>query len=158
AERFEAALGDVFELQDRVATSVAGAIEPKLRQSEIQRAVRKPTDSLDAYDLYLRALSHFYPHTEEGFEQALALVSRGLNIDPSYAPAAALVGSIRMLQRSQGWGAVSDDDLADAVRLARRALELARDDADTLSRAAFALFYLAGDIAIAATAFDRAIR
>jgi hypothetical protein len=57
ADRFDGTLDDIFELQDQMASSVVGAIEPKLRQSEIQRAVRKPTDSLDAYDLYLRSLA-----------------------------------------------------------------------------------------------------
>ena len=61
ADRFDGALDDIFELQDRVASSVAGAIEPKLRQSEIERASRKPTASLSAYDLYLRALGTLLP-------------------------------------------------------------------------------------------------
>src|SRR6202035_1497505 len=66
ADRFDGMLDDIFELQDQVASSVAGAIEPKLRQSEIERATRKPTESLDAYDLYLRALSQFHKWTKEG--------------------------------------------------------------------------------------------
>ena len=57
ADRFDGALNNVFDLQDQVASSVAGAIEPKLRKSEIERAHRKPTESLDAYDLYLRAVA-----------------------------------------------------------------------------------------------------
>jgi len=60
ADRFDGALDDIFELQDQVASSVVGAIEPKLRQSEIERAIRKPPESLDAYDLYLRALAQFW--------------------------------------------------------------------------------------------------
>jgi len=59
ADRFDGALDDIFELQDQVASSVVGAIEPKLRQSEIERASRKPTANLTAYDLYLRALAHY---------------------------------------------------------------------------------------------------
>src|SRR5262249_31174091 len=65
ADRFEGVLEDIFELQDEVASRVAGAIEPKLRQSEIERASRKPTESLDAYDLYLRALAQHHKWTEE---------------------------------------------------------------------------------------------
>src|SRR5215472_12548245 len=65
AERFDGALDDIFALQDEVASGVAGAIEPKIRQSEIERARRKPTESLDAYDLYLRALAQFNKLTAE---------------------------------------------------------------------------------------------
>ena len=66
ADRFDGALDDIFELQDQVASAVAGAIEPKLRQSEIERASRKPPANLTVYDLYLRALAQSYRHTEEG--------------------------------------------------------------------------------------------
>ena len=89
ADRFDGALDDIFELQDEVASSVVGAIEPRLRQSEIERAVRKPTDSLDAYDLYLRAVAEFCRYTEERMRDAVALLRRALALDPSYAPAAA---------------------------------------------------------------------
>jgi TolB-like protein/class 3 adenylate cyclase len=88
ADRFDGALDDIFELQDRVASGVAGAIEPKLRQSEIDRASRKPTANLTAYDLYLRASAQSYRYTEEGFAEAVVLARQALAIDPSYAPAA----------------------------------------------------------------------
>src|SRR5262249_22733367 len=71
ADRFDGALDDIFELQDEVASQVAGAIEPKLRQSEIERASRKPTESLDAYDLYLRALGRFHKFTEGDLSEAI---------------------------------------------------------------------------------------
>jgi adenylate cyclase len=90
ADRFDGALDDIFDLQDQVASSVAGAIEPKLRQSEIERARRKPTDSLDAWDLYLRALALRYQYTEESSGEAISLLERALAIDPSCAPAAAM--------------------------------------------------------------------
>ena len=90
AYRFEGTLGDVFELQDRVAEGVAGAIEPALRRAEIERARRKPTESLDAYDLYLRALPHAYAMTSEGNAEALQLLGRALELDPGYATACGL--------------------------------------------------------------------
>jgi adenylate cyclase len=157
ANRFDGALDDIFELQDQVASNVAGAIEPKLRQSEIERASRKPTANLTAYDLYLRALAQSYCYTEEGLAEAVALARQALTIDPSYAPAAALVGLCRVLQRIQGWGALSDEDIGEACRLARQALEAARDDADTIWQVAWTLFYLAGEAAMAAAALDRAL-
>jgi adenylate cyclase len=157
ADRFDGALDDIFELQDQVASNVAGAIEPKLRQSEIDRASRKPTANLTAYDLYLRALAQSYRYTDEGFAEAVVLARRALAIDPSYAPAAALVGWCRVLQRAQGWGALSDEDIGETCRLTRHALEAARDDAETISRAAYTLFFLAGEAAMAAAALDRAL-
>src|SRR6516164_6628998 len=126
ADRFDGALDDIFELQDQVASGIAGAIVPKLRQSEIDRAARKPTANLDAYDLYLRALAQSYRFTEEGFAEAIVLARQALAIDPSYARAAALVGWCRGQQRAHGWGALSADDVAEACRLARQALEAER--------------------------------
>jgi TolB-like protein/class 3 adenylate cyclase len=157
AERFDGALDDIFELQDQVASSVAGAMEPKLRQSEIERASRKPTANLTAYDLYLRALAQSYRLTEDGVAEAVVLARQALVIDPSYAPAAALVGWCRVLQRVRGWGALSDEDIAEACLLARQALEAERDDAETIRQAAFTLFCLAGEAAMAAAALDRAL-
>ena len=144
-------------MQDQVASSVAGAIEPKLRQTEIERVNRKPTANLTAYDLYLRALAQSYHFTDEGFAEAVVLARQALTIDPSYAPSAAMVGLCRVLQRAQGWGALSADDVAEAVRLARQALEAERDDANTIWHAAWALFYLGGEAAMAAAALDRAL-
>jgi adenylate cyclase len=157
ADRFDGALDDIFELQDQVASSVVGAIEPRLRLSEIERATRKRAGNLDAYDLYLRALARSYRFTEQGFAEAVVLARQALAIDPSYAPAAALVGWCRTVQRVQGWGALSDHDVAEAVRLARQALETVRDDPDTMWRAAHPLFILAGEAAAGAAILDRAL-
>jgi adenylate cyclase len=157
ADRFDGALDDIFELQDRVASSVAGAIEPKLRQSEIERAGRKPTANLTAYDLYLRSLAQSYRYTDEAVAEAVGLARQALAIDPSHPPAAALVGWCRTLQRIQGWGALSAADVAEACRLARQALEAERDDAETIWQAAWTLLLLAGEAAMAAAALDRTL-
>src|SRR5439155_3981722 len=78
-------------------------------------------------------------------------------IDPSYTPAAALLGFCHNQRRSGGWGAVSAADIEEGIRLARRALDAGRDDPDTLWQAAYALFRLAGETALALAALDRAI-
>src|SRR5215471_16037696 len=101
ADRFDGALDDIFELQDQVASSVVGAIEPRLRLSEIQRADRKPTESLDAYDLFLRALAQAHQYTDKTIHEAISLLQRALAIDSSYAPAAALIGPCRIAQSIQ---------------------------------------------------------
>jgi adenylate cyclase len=82
ADRFDGALDDIFELQDRVASSVAGAIEPKLKLAEIERASRKPTENLGAYDVYLRALAQLYRYSEESVAEAAVLARKALAIDP----------------------------------------------------------------------------
>jgi len=157
ADHFDGALDDIFDLQDQVASNVAGAIEPKLRQSEIERATRKPAVNLTAYDLYLRALAQSYRYTEDGLGEAVVLARQALAIDPSYAPAAAMISVCRWMQRVQGWGALSADDVGEACGLARQALEAERDDAETIWQAAMTLFRLAGETALAAAALDRAL-
>ena len=95
ADRFDGSLDDIFDLQDQVASSVVGAIEPRLRLAEIERASRKPTESLDAYDLYLRALAQTYKMTEEGVAEAIRLARRALELDPAFAPAMARIAGSR---------------------------------------------------------------
>src|SRR5262249_14441223 len=95
--------------------------------------------------------------TEEGVAEAIVLAHQALAIDPSYAPAAALVGRCRGLQRFQGWRALSAADVAEACLLARQALETERDDAETIWQAALTLFVLADEAAMAVTALDRAL-
>jgi tetratricopeptide (TPR) repeat protein len=157
ADRFDGALDDVFELQDQIASSVAGAIEPKLRHAEIERASRKPTESLDAYDLYLRALPLAQHDSDDNFAAAIALLRRALAIDPSYAPAAALLSWSQNQRRSGGWGTVSAADVDEAVRLGRWALDAGRDDPDVLWQAGYALYRLAGETALGMAALDRAV-
>jgi adenylate cyclase len=157
ADRFDGALDDIFDLQDQVASSVVGAIEPKLRQSEIERATRKPTESLDAYDLYLRALALRYRYTEQSIREAIALLERALVADPSYAPAAAMIGSCRLHQRAHGLGQVSDAEVREAVRLARRAIEVGKDDPDALWMAGYTLSFFTGEHSTAANVIERAL-
>src|SRR5712672_997500 len=82
ADRFEGALKDLFELQDQITMSVVGAIAPRLEQAEIGRAKRKPTQSLDAYDFYMRGLEHYYQDNHESIAQAMRLFSRAVQLDP----------------------------------------------------------------------------
>jgi TolB-like protein len=157
ADRIDGALDDIFELQDQVASSVAGAIEPQLRLAEIERASRKPTDSLDSYDLYLRCLAQLHKYTEEGMREAITLAKRALAIDPSYAPAAAMIGWCRTLQRIQEWGAASDAEIAEAVLLARQAIEAGRSDPDALWMAAITIIIGGSEYSAAVGAIDRAL-
>ncbi len=156
ADRFDGSLDDIFELQDQIASSVVGAIEPRLRQSEIERASRKPTASLDAYDLYLRALAEFYKPNLEGCGAALALARQALAIDPSYAPAASLIGFVRRYQNVSG-APLANDEIAEALRLAHHAIAVGRDDPNALAQAGGNLALLGGEHAAGMRAIERAI-
>ena len=87
AERFEGSLDDIFELQDQVAASVVGAIAPQLERAEIERAKRKPTESLDAYDYYLRGMADLHRGTREAIDEALPLFEKAIELDPDFASA-----------------------------------------------------------------------
>ncbi len=157
ADRFDGELDDIFALQDQVASSVVGAIEPRLRHSEIERATRKPTQRLDAYDLYLRALAQFHKHSGEGTREAITLLKRALTVDPCYAPAASMIGLCLALRRARGGEPLSDAEIAEGLRLAGQAIEAGKDDPDVLWMAGDALSILAGEHATAASAIDRAL-
>ena len=93
ADRFDGALEDVFELQDQVAASVVGAIAPSVSQAEIERAKRKPTSSLDAYDYYLRAQAAHWERTRDATDQAIDLYEQAIALDPQFALAYALLAA-----------------------------------------------------------------
>jgi adenylate cyclase len=155
ADRFDGALDDIFELQDQVASSVVGAIEPRLRQSEIEHAARKPTDNLTAYDLYLRALALSHQFTPESLGEAIAVLHRAIEIDPSYAPAAAL--SVFCFG---WWHAEARTERAqtdEAVHLAKRTIATATDDPDVLWMIGWSLAYLAGEHTAGATLIERSL-
>jgi tetratricopeptide (TPR) repeat protein len=161
AERFEAPLDDIFELQDRVAANVAGTIEPTLRNAEIERAQRKPTESLDAYDLYLRALARGVPHTgatREDNQEARRLLRRAIEIDPQYGAAYGFAGQCYMNQRAMGWLRPDDPALAEGARLARLAAMFGQDDPATLASAAMGISRIEGDHVSATALIDRALK
>ncbi len=91
ADRFDGNLDDIFELQDRVASGVVGAIEPRLRRAEAEHAVRRPTASLHAYDLYWRAQAQAYKRTCESMAELIRLARLALDMDPAYGPAMARI-------------------------------------------------------------------
>ena len=156
ADRFDATLGDIFELQDQVAASVAGAIEPKLRLAEMARARRKPTESLDAYDLYLRAMAQALKRTREGLGESIRLSRRALELDPGYVPAMGRIAGSRGMQLVRRWIPPSGPEVEDGIQLARQAIAVA-EDAQSLASAAVGLSLLAGDNKTALAALDRAI-
>ena len=103
AERFEGNLEDIFDLQDQVTVSVVGAIAPKLEQAEIERAKHKPTDSLDAYDYFLRGLASVHRWTREANNEALQFFHRATELDPEFAAAYGMAARCYSQRKSCGW-------------------------------------------------------
>ncbi|WP_150768548.1 winged helix-turn-helix domain-containing tetratricopeptide repeat protein [Pseudomonas fluorescens] len=156
AERFEGLLDDIFELQDQIAESVVGAIAPQLERAEIERAKRKPTDSLDAYDHYLRGMAKLHNGTREAIEQALPMFYKAIELDPEFASAYGMAAWCHFWRKLNGWMADRPQEIAEGVRLARLAVELGRDDAVALTRGGHALSHLAGDVDGGIALLDRA--
>ncbi len=156
ADRFDGSLEDVFELQDKVAHSVAGVIEPTVRAAEIRRSADRPTSDLTAYDLYLRALSH-HQGDKEVIERALELLGRAIRRDPGYGPALALAANCHMMRDVSGWTEDPETNRREGVDLARQALRVASDDPGVLSHAAYVFGYFGEDIDAAIALIDRAL-
>jgi adenylate cyclase len=152
ADRFDGLLEDVFELQDKVAISVAGVIEPTLRQSEIERARRKRPDSLDAYDLYLRALPYAVAAMPEDADKALPLLGKAIELEPDYAAAHAIIAFCHEVRYLRG-GMQEETRLA-ALHHARLAIA-GGDDAAALATAGFVVAVCGRDYEAALAAFDR---
>ena len=157
ADRFDGPLEGVFELQDRVAISVAGVIEPTLQAAEIRRSAARPTRDLTAYDLYLRALSQCYSSEKEAIVTALDLLLRVIERDPRYAPALALAARCHQDVHVNGWTQDPAASHREGVHLCRQALPVARDDADVLTNVAQVLAYFGEDIDASIALIDRAL-
>ena len=157
ADRFDGTLGDVFDLQDQVTASVVGAMAPKLEQAEIERAKNKPTDSLDAYDFFLRGMANFNQRTREAVTEALRLFYKAIELDPNFASAHGMAAWCYGWRKINGWMSDRVQEVAETARLSRRAAELGPDDAVALSRGGHALAFVVGDLDRAAIFVDRAL-
>ena len=157
AERFESALDDIFELQDQVTEAVVGAIAPQLERAEIERAKRKPTESLDAYDYYLRGMAHLHLGSRESIDAALGQFNHALMRDPNFASAYAMAAWCYFWRKVNGWMTDRPGEIAEGARLARRAVDLGRDDAVALTRGGHALAHHTEDVAGGIAVLDRAL-
>jgi TolB-like protein/tetratricopeptide (TPR) repeat protein len=145
ADRFDGAVEDIFDVQDRITDGTIGVIEPQIRRAEIERSRRKHPENLDAYDLYLQALAQMYGAQAEGNREAYALIERALVLEPDYG--AFLAGAIWILTRRvvMGWPSLTGDDRATALDLARRALVAADGDAAVLAQCGATLMGIGQD-------------
>jgi TolB-like protein len=154
-ERYERLRGDIFDLQDEIAMSVVGAIEPGLRRIEIERVKRKRPESLDAYDLVLQALPFVYKLMPEGSAPAIPLLRKALQLEPGYAYAHAALAWCFHIRFSRG--GLSEEDRQTAIHHARAAVSAASDDATTLAISAFVIWFDQHDVAAAFDLFDRVL-
>ncbi len=155
ADRYDGALEDVFDLQDRITAAIVGIIEPNLRRAEIERAERKRPDSLDAYDLYLRALPHLESAMPKDAAIGMGYLEEALKLDPNYAIAHAHIAfalEVRFMR-----GGLNEADAVAAVRHARAALTHGGDDATALAIAAMPVLHLGHDFEAASGAVARAL-
>jgi len=157
ADRFEGTLDDIFDLQDQITMSVVGAISPQLERAEIERAKRKPTENLDGYDLYLRGMANFHQGTREAINEALPLFYKAIELDPDFASAYGMAAWCHFWRKINGWMTDRAQEVAEGARLARRAVELGKDDAVALARGGHALGHFGGDLDSCIALVDRAL-
>jgi adenylate cyclase len=158
ADRFDGGLGDVFDLQDQVTESVVGAIAPAVEKAEIERAKRKPTESLDAYALYLRGLARFYQFANrQANGEALRLFNSAIELDPDFASAYGRAAFCYVIAKINGWIPDTANAIAEVERLAQRAVELGKDDAIALGAGGNALAFVVRDLGVGAGLIDRAL-
>jgi adenylate cyclase len=159
ADRFDGSLDEVFELQDMVAISVAGVIEPTLQAAEMRRSFDRPTADLTAYDLYLRALAPIRSGEleKERYVQGLVTLRRAIERDAGYGPALAVAGLCHLALDAAGWTNDVAANQREGVELARRALKAAGDDPGVLGNVAYVLAYFGEDITAAMALIDRSL-
>jgi TolB-like protein len=157
AARFDGALDEVFDLQDRLTSGVVGVIAPKIEKAEIERAKRKPPGSLDAYDYYLHGLMNFYQDTKQGNDEALRLFGKAMELDPNFAAAYGMAALCYVSRQWKRWMLDRQKEVVEAARLVNLAAELGRNDAMALSAAGMALGLVVRDLDRAAVLLDRSL-
>src|SRR5438132_812411 len=146
ADRFDGLIEDVFELQDKVALSVAGVIEPALQAAEMRRSAARPTADLGAYDLYLRALATVFPITKERIVGAVGLLDQAIAMDRHYGPAQSWAAMCHVPLGINGWAEAPETNGHKATVFARQALEATQNDPGVLANAAVVLAQFGEDI------------
>ena len=155
ADKYDGALEDIFDLQDRITERVVGIVEPSVRRSEIQRSLRKRPESLDAYDLVLRALPHMQTRMPEGARRAIPLLEKALTLSADYAVAHAHLAWCREWCFTRG--GLDPTDKAAALLHARAAIASDIDDAAALAVAGWVVIVLTQEHEMALSAIERAL-
>jgi tetratricopeptide (TPR) repeat protein len=149
-------LKDIFDLQDDITLRVVGAIAPKLEQAEIVRAMCKPTESLDGYDYYLKAMSNFHKAGREDISEALRLFHKAIEFDDNFSSAYGMAAWCYARRKMNGWADEGSSEGLEAERLAGRAVKCGNDDAVALASSGIAIGYMFTDFDRAVSLLDRA--
>ena len=157
ADKFDGLDSDVFDFQDKIANRIAGEIEPKVYKAETARALTKPTESLDAYECLLRALSLIYSLDEQQFFEAGTYLQRAVELDSSYALAHAYLAWWLNLKRGDGRSKDLAGDARLAIEASMRAIELDPEDAFCLAVAGHIQGFLNHSLDNAVDHFERAL-
>jgi adenylate cyclase len=157
ADRLDGPLENIFELQDQVTSKVVGSIAPKLSQAEIERVKRKSVQSLDAYDCFLRGLSHSYVVTRGTQEEAARLLYRAIQLDPDFSTPYGLATALYTIRKAQGWVVDSASEESEVRRLASHVGVIGSDDALALSWTGFSLVYVCREFDMGAILIDQAL-
>jgi tetratricopeptide (TPR) repeat protein len=157
ADRFEGNLTDIFELQDQVTISVVGAIAPKIRGAEIERALHKSTENLPAYDLVLRGRWADDLNQRDSMEVAADFFRRAIVLDPNYAVAYALLAKTLWITAAFQWTKPCERELSEYVELAKTAIKLGQADPEALAIAAYIVGLPGGELEEGIAIMDRAI-
>ena len=158
AERYDGTLDDIFDLQDRITSTIVGTIEPELVRAEGLRLQGKPPDNMDAYDYLLRGLAYMHKVTPEDTEKGLTCFEKAIELDPSYGRAYAFASwCYRREVEQRGHASLSEGDRRKAMDLARKALRCDRNDPFVLVYAAATLVQIEGNFDEALALTDRAL-
>jgi adenylate cyclase len=157
AERFEGSTDDLFEFQDRIAASILGKLEVRVRAVEAAHVRDHPTESLDAYHCVLKAMASLYLFTPESYQSAGELLERAIALDPSYPQAYAYLAWWLNFRIGEGWSENPDADRARALAISQRAIELDSEDSFVLAVGGHILSFLGRKPSEAIELFDRAL-
>ncbi len=157
ADKFEGGLLDVFDLQDSVATSVVGAIAPRLVAADTELAKRKPPENWDSYDFYLRGIALFAQRTPETTDQALEFLRKAISLNPEFALAHIRAAACLLLRPEHGGLSLTNEERSEALQLTNRALALAEDNEWVLGWASIIFVLFNGEVERGSDLVDRAL-
>ena len=156
ADRCDGSLEDIFDLQDQVTANLVSAIARQLQRAVVERARRKPTENLSSYDYFLRGIASFHEWNAAASNSALSHFNHAIALDPEFATAYGMAAWCYVWRIVYGWMIDPEQEYADAIRLARRAIELGTDDAIALGCGGWVLAYVGRDLEAGAIFVDRA--
>jgi adenylate cyclase len=156
-ERYDGAMEDVFDLQDKITSSIVATIYPRIQRAEIARAQAKPTDSLNAYDLHLRAIAGISQNPTEGsLNQAIELLRRAIAADQQFSAAYGTLANAYWILMMNGWSSAAEAGTR-GFEAAKLAVELGKDDPIALHQGGFGIAYLGGRLEDGLAHIERAL-